>query len=204
MSNKKTFIKFLEEYEKELSEKIKRKGLTITVSGLSGSGKSTGARAIARALNIKYVSAGEILRQIAKDRKISLLEIVKTREPEIDYEMDKITLNLAMGGNVVLDGRLTGWVAGDWADVKIFYECSLNTRAKRVSKRDYITSEESKKMLQKRDEEDQKIYQNLYGINSFDKSIYDIIIDNENLTENEAKTISVKKVREFLKTKSKL
>jgi len=199
MSKRKTFIGFLEEYEKELSEKVKKKGLTITVSGLSGSGKSTGARAIAKALNLNNVFAGEILRQIAKDKGMSLLEIVKIRKPEIDYEMDKRTLKLAMGGNVVLDGRLTGWVAGDWADVKIFYECSLNVRAERVAKRDNITFEEAKEVLQKRDEEDHRIYQNLYGIDSYDKSIYDIVINNEKLTEKEAKIIPVKLVKKFLR-----
>jgi len=199
MSKRKTFIKFLEEYEKELSEKVKKKGLTITVSGLSGSGKSTGARAIAKALNLKNVITGEILRQIAKDKGISLLEIVKIRKPEIDYEMDRRTLKLAMEGNVVLDGRLTGWVAGDWADVKIFYECSLNVRAERVAKRDNITFEEAKEVLQKRDEEDHRIYQNLYGIDSYDKSIYDIVINNEKLTKKEAKVVPVKLVKKFLK-----
>ena len=199
MSKRKTFIKFLEEYEKELSEKVKKKGLTITVSGLSGSGKSTGARAIAKALNLKNVITGEILRQIAKDKGISLLEIVKIRKPEIDYEMDRRTLKLAMEGNVVLDGRLTGWVAGNWADIKIFYECSLNVRAERVAKRDNITFEEAKEVLQKRDEEDHRIYQNLYGIDSYDKSIYDIVINNEKLTKKEAKVVPVKLVKKFLK-----
>ena len=203
MSNNKTFIEFLEEYEKELSEKVKKKGLTITVSGLSGSGKSTGARAIAKALNLKNVITGEILRQIAKDKRMSLLEIVKIRQPEIDYEMDRRTLKLAMEGNVVLDGRLTGWVAGNWADIKIFYECSLNVRAERVAKRDNITFEEAKEVLQKRDEEDHKIYQNLYCIDSYDKSIYDIVINNEKLTEEEAKRIPVKLVEKHIKRDQK-
>ena len=198
MSKRKTFIKFLEEHEEELSQKIEKKGLTITVSGLSGSGKSTGAKAIAKALNIDYMSAGAILRQIAKDRKMSLVELVKIRKPEIDYEMDRRTLELAMGGNVVLDGRLTGWVAGDWADIKIFYECSLNIRAERVARRDDITPEKAEEVLQKRDEEDHNVYQKLYGIDSYDKSIYDIVINNEKLIKKEAKIVPVRLVKQFL------
>ena len=195
----KTFIKFLEGYEEELSEKIKKRGLTVTVSGLSGSGKSTGAKAIAQSLNLKYVSAGEILRQVAKDKKIKLIDIVKSRKPEIDYEMDRRTLKLAMEGNVVLDGRLTGWVAGNWADVKIFYECDLKVRAERIAKRDSITQEKAKEVIQNRDDEDHNIYQNLYGIDSFDKSIYDIVINNEELTREEASIVPVKLVKQFMK-----
>jgi len=198
MTNHKTYIKFLEPYEKELSKKIKKKGLTITVSGNAGSGKSLGSKSIAKALKLKHVEAGEILRKVAKIKKISLVKMSEIRKPEIDYEMDRRNLELAMERDVVLNGRLTGWVAGDWADVKIFYECSLDVRAKRVAKRDNITIEEAKKSLKKRDEEDHEKYQKLYGIDSYDKSIYDIIINNEKLTLEEAKVVPVKLVKEFL------
>lgn len=195
----KTYIKFLEPYEKELSKKIEKEGLVITVSGNSGSGKSLGARSIAKTFNLKHVKAGEILRELAKMKKISVVKMSEIREPEVDYKMDKRSLKLAMEGNVVLDARLSGWVAGDWADVKIFYECPLDVKTKRVAKRDNISVEEALERLKKRDEQDHEKYQKLYDIDSFDKSIYDIIINNEKLTLEEAKTVPVKLVREFLR-----
>ncbi len=197
----KTYIKFLEPYEKELSKKIKKEGLVITVSGNSGSGKSLGAKSIAKTFNLKHVKAGEILRELAKMKKISVVKMSEIREPEVDYKMDKRSLKLAMEGNVVLDARLSGWVAGDWADVKIFYECPLDVKTKRVAKRDNISVEEALERLKKRDEQDHEKYQKLYDIDSFDKSIYDIIINNEKLTLEEAKIVPVKLVREFLKRK---
>ncbi len=195
----KTYIKFLESYEEKLSKKIKKKGLTITVSGKSGSGKSLGAMAIAKALKLKYVSAGQILRDIAKKKGINIIKMSEIREPEIDHEMDRQTLKLAMEGNVVLDGRLTGWAAGDWADVKIYYVCSMKVKAERVAERDNTSVEESEKMITKRDKEDHKKYYELYGINSYDESIYDIIINNEKLTKKEAEVVPVKLVKNFLK-----
>ena len=197
----KTYIKFLEAYEEELSKKIKKKGLTITVSGKSGSGKSLGGMAIAKALKLKYVGAGKILRNIAKERGIDLVKMSEIRGPEIDHEMDKQNLKLAMEGNVVLDGRLTGWAAGDWTDVKIYYVCSMKIKAERVAERDNIPIEEAEEMLTKRDKEDHKKYYELYGINSYDESIYDIIINNEKLTKEEAEVVPVKLVKEFLKKK---
>jgi len=197
----KTYIKFLESYEEELSKKTKKKGLTITVSGKSGSGKSLGATAIAKALKLKYVSAGQILRNIAKKKQISLVKMSETRGPEIDHEMDRQNLKLAMEGNVVLDGRLTSWAAGDWADVKIYYVCSMRIKSERVVERDNISVEEAEEMITKRDKEDHKKYYKLYGINSYDESIYDIIINNEKLTKEEAEVIPVKLVKEFLKKK---
>jgi cytidylate kinase len=148
------------------------------------------------------VSAGEIQRQIAKEKGISLEEQVDTREAEIDHLMDRRSLKLAMQGGVVLDGRLTGWAAGEWADVKVWYECPLKTRAKRVAKRDNISFEESFKKVKNRDEDDRKKYLKLYGIDSFDRSIYDIKINNEKLTKRQAKSVPVKLVKQFLKNNS--
>jgi len=198
----KTYIKFLEPYEEELSKKIKKKGLTITVSGKSGSGKSLGAMAIAEALNLRYVSAGQIFRDISKRKGIDLVKMSETRGPEIDHEMDRQTLKLAMEGNVVLDGRLTGWAAGDWADVKIYYFCSIKIKAERVADRDNTSFEDAERMIVERDKEDHKKYYELYGINSYDETIYDIIINNEKMTKEEAETTPVKLVKELLKKKS--
>ena len=197
----KTFIKFLESYEKELSKRIKKRGLTITVSGKSGSGKSLGAMAIAKALKLKYMSAGQILRNIAKEKGISLVKMSQIRGPEIDHEMDKRSLKFAMEGNVVLDGRLTGWVAGDWADIKIYYVCSTKIKAERVAERDKISVKKAEEEILKRDKEDHKKYSELYGINSYDESIYDIIINNEKLTKEEAEIVPVKLIKEFLEKK---
>lgn len=198
-----TYIKLFKPLEEELKKKIEKKGLTITVDGLSGSGKSTGAKAIAKAFKLKYVYVGEIFRKLAKEKRLSLEEFCAIREKEVDLEADKKTLKLAMKGNVVLDGRLTGWVAGDWADLKIYYDTPLEIRAKRVAKRDKKSEEEALKDLRKRDKEDGKKYKKIYGIDPSDKSIYDLIIDNSNFTLEDAKTIPVKLVKKFLKTKLK-
>jgi cytidylate kinase len=195
----KTYIEFLKPYEKQLSKEVKKKGLTITVSGRSGSGKSLGARAIAKALKLRYICAGKILRAEAKRRKIPLEQLCKTREAEIDYIIDKRTLEFAMKGRVVLDGRLSGWVAGGWSDAKVFYDCPLKVRAERVAKRDNISVEEAKRRLAERDNIDRKRYMELYGIDFFDKSIYDIIVKNEKLTKREVKRVSITLVRKQVK-----
>jgi len=194
----KTYIKFLEKFEKEFAKKITKKGLTITVSGVSGAGKTDAAKALAKSFKLKYVSAGEIQRQVAKERGISLEEQVDIRGPEIDHAMDERSLKLAMQGKVVLDGRLTGWAAGDWANVKVWYECPLKVRAKRVANRDNIPFEESFKNLKERDGDDREKYLKLYGIDSFNTSIYDIKINNEKLTKGQAKIVPVKLVKKFL------
>ncbi len=195
----KTLIKFLEPYEQQWAENIKKKGLTITISGPSESGKSTIGKAIARAFRLKYIFAGEIFRKIAKERGIPIEVFSKIREKEVDYEMDRRTLRYAMLGKVIIDGRLSGWVAGDWADVKIYVYCPTKIRAERVAKRDGIPLAKALEKIKQRDAADSEKYKKLYGIDQTDKSIYDIIIDNSKLTLEQTKSLPVERVKEFLK-----
>jgi cytidylate kinase len=195
----KTYLSFLYPYEKKLEKRLKKKGLTITVSGLTGSGKTTGAKAIAKALNLKYYEAGSIQKSLAKKKKITLEEQVKTRSKEVDYRIDKKTLELAIRGNCVLVGRLTGWAAGKWADVRIFYDAPFNVRAERVAKREGISLEEAKRKVKFRDFEDRRKYEEAYGIDLKDKSIYDIVFDNSKVSLEKSKRLIVKLVKDFLK-----
>jgi len=194
----KTFIRFLETFEKEMKVPKKR-GLAITVSGSAVSGKTTGAKIIAEKFGLEYISAGKIFREIAAERGIPIEKFSALREPEIDYEIDKRSLEYAMKGGCVIDGRLTGWVAGKWADVKIYYDCDVMIKAKRMASRDNITVEEARKIIEQRDREDNKKYMSLYGIDLFNKKIYDIIIHNDELTLKEAKLVPVELVKKFLK-----
>ena len=82
-----SLIRKLLKYEKELTrEKILKKGPTITVSGPSCSGKTAVARHLASKLGLKYLSAGEIFREVAKERNIDLETLSETREDEIDLK----------------------------------------------------------------------------------------------------------------------
>lgn len=185
-----TFIKFLEKREAELAKLYgsSKKGFVVTVSGLSGSGKSEAARIIAKKLSLDYHSAGSIMRNLAKEMGVTIEEFCKKRGDDVDYMVDKETLRLAMQGNVVLDGRLCGWVTGNNADSRIFVFCPPEVRAIRVGKRDNMEFEEALRNLMRRDVSDRSKYVNLYKIDMLDKSIYDRIIDNSgSLSELEEK-----------------
>ncbi len=191
-----TYIKALKSHEKKL--KIKKNGITITLSGQSGSGKSTIADAIAKAFHLKHVNVGDIFRSIAKAKKIRLETLSETAGRKLDFEADKKTLELAKKGKVLLNGRLTAWVAGDNADVRIFIDCDINVRAKRVAIRDNKTVLQAKRDLIKRDISDAMRYKEVYGLNVADKKIYDLIIDNTKMSFSEAKKKPVQMVKQLL------
>ena len=194
-----SYIKKLEEFEKEL--KIKKEGITVTVSGTSGSGKSNISRAIAKEFRLKHVSVGDIFRNLSKERKMVFEDFTAVREKEIDFRADEETLKLAKAGKIVLNGRLTAWVAGDNADVKIFVTCDINEKAKRVSRRDRKTVAEAKKDLERRDVEDFRVYKELYGLDMNDLGIYNEVIDTTRISMEESARIAIESIKAHLKSK---
>jgi len=72
--------------------------MIITISGKAGSGKSTVAKQLAKKLNLKHYSIGDIMRKLAKEKNISLNELSKLAEKDktIDLTLDKKT-NRAKG-----------------------------------------------------------------------------------------------------------
>jgi cytidylate kinase len=200
----KTFVKFFEKYEEEYSKNHPHIGLTITISGLASSGKTTGAKAIVEYLNskyglgLRYYSTGAIFRELAAKEGIPIEEFDEIRDDRTDIMADQRTLELSIVGGVALDGRLTGYIAGDWAELRIFYNSPLEVRARRYAEREGVDYETALENVRKRDEADIRKYKILYGIDLNDLSIYHIVIDNTNWSAEDAKTKIVEIVEEFL------
>ncbi|BAA30368.1 (d)CMP kinase [Pyrococcus horikoshii] len=152
--------------------------LVITVSGLAGSGTTTLSKKIAEHYGLKHVYAGLIFRQMAKEKGMSLEEFQKYAElhPEIDREVDRRQIEAAKEGNVVIEGRLAGWMVKN-ADLKIWLDAPIRVRAERVAKREGISVEEAFMKIAEREMQNRKRYLNLYGIDINDLSIYDLIIN---------------------------
>ncbi|MCC5994020.1 MAG: cytidylate kinase family protein [Candidatus Aenigmarchaeota archaeon] len=201
----KTFVKFFEEYEKEYSKDHPHTGLTITISGRASSGKTTGAKAIVEYLNnkyglgLRYYSTGAIFRELAAKEGIPIEEFAEKRDDRIDIMADQRTLELAIVGGVVLDGRLTGYIAGNWAELRIFYNPPPEVRARRYAEREGVDYKTALENVRRRDEADERRYKSLYRIDLNDLSIYHIIIDNSNWSAEDAKIKIVEIVEEFLR-----
>ncbi len=173
-----TYIDFLKPYERELLRAIKKKGPVITVSGLSGSGKDTVANITSELTGLKIFTGGMVFREMAKKKGMTIEEFCIKRDKNTDYELDKLLLKKGLEGNVILNSRLAGWIMGEHADIKIFVECPLEIRARRIAERDGVSEEEARKSVRKRDEADTQRYKQLYSIDINKKDIYDVVIDN--------------------------
>lgn len=165
-----------------------KRGPVIAVSGPPGGGKTTYARLIARDFGLELHSAGNIFRKIARKLGVDLEELNKlaTEDPSIDFEIDRITLELGRRGNVVVEGHLVAWVLAYTADVKIYITAPLNIRVKRIAAREGRSELEVLRETLVRENMHAKRFKDYYGFNVHDLSIFDLVIDTSKLSIEEA------------------
>ena len=158
-------------------------GMKITISGTPGSGKTTVGKLLAKKRNYSYYDAGSVRREIAKREGMTLEQLNKVGEKEdwTDKKTDNLTKEIGKKhDNFVFVGRLAFHFIPD--STKIFLECDLKEGAKRIFK-DKRAEEKSfdvkemVKKLEERNKSDELRYEKYYGLNPFDKSQYDIVID---------------------------
>jgi len=153
----------------------------ITIGGLHGTGKSSVADIIAKRFDLKRVSAGVIFRELAKKRGLTLEEfsIIAEDDESIDRELDALLKTTAMKGNVLLDGQLAGWMAGDYAGFKILLTASVDARVKRIAERDEVSFEHARRETLNREASEKERYLEFYGVDISDQSIYDLVLNTE-------------------------
>ncbi len=161
-----------------------KKNIIIAISGPAGSGKTTYAKILAKKYGLRYFSAGSIFREIAKSRGLTLEELsrIAEKDPSIDLEIDKRTLEEASKGNVVVEGHLVAWVVKDIADVKIYVKAPLLERVKRIALRENRPIEEVLHETVNRENSQRKRFYEYYGIDTRDLSIFDLVIDTSRLS----------------------
>jgi len=152
--------------------------MIITIGGSVGSGKTTLAERIAKKYRMKHYSVGTLMRAMADEHKMSLLEFSKYAEshPDVDKEIDRRQKKLA-AGNCVFDGRLSAYLLP--ADLRIWVDASLDVRAKRVARREGIPEKAARLHILRREKSERKRYKKIYKIDLEERGIYDLVIKND-------------------------
>src|SRR5439155_26310233 len=153
--------------------------MIITVSGPHGTGKSTYAARLAKALHIRHVSAGTLFRRIAKEKKISLEELGEQalEDSSIDKLVDQRTIAEADKGNVAVDGQLAGWILKDRSDLRIYLTAPEDVLLETIAKRDKVSVQEAGAQTEQRESVQRQRYLRHYGFQVEDLSIYHLILD---------------------------
>ena len=161
--------------------------MIITISGIAGSGKSTVAKKLSQKLKYAHYSVGELMRTMAQERGISLLELGKLAETDmsIDLELDERQKALGKEDNFVIDSRLGFHFLNH--SFKVFLKVDLTVAAERIlnEKRvheSYADLADSVDGIKKRIASEDKRYSSFYKIDYKDDSHYDLIVDTSSLT----------------------
>jgi predicted cytidylate kinase len=162
---------------------------TITISGTPGSGKSTVAQLLQKKLNLSYVYSGMLFRNLADSYKMSLEEFGKFCEQhnQVDRQLDDQQVEILKVGDVILEGRLSGWLAykNGVNAIKIMIDADEDTRAARIVNREGGTINERKAEIRKREKSERKRYLQYYQFDLLDTSIYDVVIDSSKKSPEE-------------------
>ncbi|MGC9443441.1 MAG: (d)CMP kinase [Candidatus Methanospirareceae archaeon] len=161
--------------------------MRITIGGLPGSGTTTIARLLCKALSIEIISAGELFRELARDNNLQLAQFseLAERSDDFDRRIDEQQGKEALKREqVIAEGRLSGYFVPS-AELKIWLKAPIEVRAQRVSKREKTPYEAALAAMKAREQSEHKRYEAYYGIDLNDLSIYDLVIDTSRWREND-------------------
>ncbi len=167
--------------------------MKITISGPPGSGTTTVARILAEKLGFKLISAGEIFRKLAAEKGMTLEEFSKYAEsnPDIDFYIDRLQKDMAeKEDNVVVEGRLSGWMVKN--AFKVWIYASPEVRYRRIAQREGKDLARVKNETKRREELEKRRYKKFYSIDIDDISIYHLAINSEHFKPEEIVEIILK------------
>ena len=179
----------------------------ITIAGELGSGKSSTAKRIAQELGYEHFSSGDLFREVASERGLTVEEanILAEKEHSIDFAVDERLKALAERSDVVIDSRLAfHWIP---ASFKVFLALDPEVAAARIYKQiqeegrvseNGGSVDEILRSIVARRESERKRYQSLYGVDTLDLSEFDLVIDTATAPLEEVATQTLTAYKDWL------
>ncbi|MFH1750125.1 MAG: (d)CMP kinase [Candidatus Micrarchaeota archaeon] len=154
--------------------------MKIAVSGLSGSGNSTVCRLVGKKMGLRVINY--TFRDMAKDlgMEFERLHDIRKEDWSYDYLLDRKLLEMfGVQENAIMGSRLAIWIAP--ANLRIWLDADLGTRAKRIAKREGIMPARALALTRKRDAENARQYMLLYGLDIRKHAFADLAIDTNKM-----------------------
>ena len=154
--------------------------MIITIGGLAGTGTTTAAELLSEKLDIPYISAGSVFREMAAEKGMTVLEFSEFSEGnyDIDKEIDKRQAEKAKSADkLIIEGRLSAYFVEN-ADLRIWLVTPFDVRSKRISEREDKSVEVAKNEIIIREKSEALRYMEIHNIDISNMDIYDLIINN--------------------------
>lgn len=174
--------------------------MRITISGTPGSGKSTVAKLLAKKLGYTYCNAGQIFREAAEKRRMTLAEFAAyvDTHPAVDRKLDAALLARARAhANIILEGRLTGVLTkrARIPALRLWITARETVRVDRLMQRDADTRVETIRKLRDRARGEAGRYRRTYGVDLADRSPYDMVIATDDMNSRQLAATILKEIR---------
>lgn len=168
--------------------------MNVTITGNLGAGKTSVCNELKK-MGYDVISGGDIYRTYAQEHGITIVELNEMAKTDrsVDIQIDERTKKLGTEvDHTIFDSRMAWHFVPD--ALNIFLAVDAKTAAKRVyadklrkGEERYANSdcEYTEKELQKRAELERERFIEMYGVDYFDQSHYDVIINTEKLTPRE-------------------
>ena len=160
----------------------------ITLTGNLGSGKSTLGKILEAEYGYEIFSTGKVIRKIAEEHGVSVLEMNKMMEKDHKYDhmIDDTTARISReqkDRKLLFDSRLAWNFVEE--SFKVFLSVSLPVAASRVladesrgAVENYASVEDCMQSLKDRAASEDRRYQDLYGIEYFNYANYNLVLDS--------------------------
>lgn len=183
---------------------------SIVISGPPAVGKTTVAKGLASEFKLTYLSGGDILKEMAKEEGFDAvgddwwdtengMKFLSQREnnSEFDKKVDDKLIQLFKKGGMVITSYTLPWLVDD--GIKIWLSGSHDSSSQRMQTRDNMTSKEAYEITKLRYDKNRALYKKLYDFDfGNDISVFDKIIDTDNLNATQVINIAKDTVRELL------
>lgn len=187
---------------------------SVIISGPPAIGKTTIAIGLAKEFGLKYLSGGDVLKELAREEGFRTerddfwdteagMKFLNMRKgnPEFDKIVDEKLKKIFVSEDVVITSYTLPWLVND--GIKIWLAGSQENSAKRMTTRDSISLENASDIVKKRYDENKMIYKKLYGFNfGDDLSVFDEIIDTDGLGPEQVLQRAKAAVKKHYETKA--
>jgi len=165
-----------------------RERMIICIAGLSGSGKNSVGNLVAEKLGLRVVNP--TFKTLAKSAKMDLLDFHRKAEKEhkIDTDFDARLIADASKGGCVVTTWLGPWMIKN-ADIRVWLYAPSSARAKRVAGRDGMPLADAARHIEERDESNRARYLEIYKIDIYDHSGFDLVINSERFMPGQSSAI---------------
>ena len=173
--------------------------MIITITGKPCSGKSAVIEYLINKYKFEKFSGGAIFRRIAAERGVDVLELNRLNDTSVDKLVDDEIVKLGkenLEKDIIFDSRTAWHFIPD--SFKVFVDVNPDEQARRLfnsgrdTKETGSTLEEAKVALEERWYLENTRYYEIYGFDNTNPAVFDLVVDNSNLTIEETGEIIYK------------